>query len=837
MQHKELPPEVISGIQRILKLDAPSDPLDILTNFSPVDTLNTLFPDESSLSELEAIQAKLATQQQELQSEIDVLRGELRKNQDPGRMQLIQELISELLSQMNRIREKATESEAIVQNITREIQVLDLAKKNLVTSVTALKRLQMLVNALAQLEGLIDAKDYAGISNTLAATKEIFAFFKTYLSIPDVAALAKRLQNAQGRVRTFLDKDFDTLLDPNKPIEPSVIKNACLVVDVLGEDVRHHIIDRYCAFEFKEYRKIFRASDEAGQLDNISRRFSWFRRQLTSYEEEHARIFPESWKVALYLIARFADITRDDLTVALSKAASTLTVAVLLESLQMTLDFESAMSSKYGVPFTEIAKLSSSMSRGTKISAVFEPHMGIFVDAQDKALADMLAPSRGAKSRSSLEGAIAGSSEENPAAVLPSSTELFYFYGQNLEQCAKLSNEKPLLDLSNLHKKWLKLYAEDVLFATIKSSPKSDRERRSVEGRFTEIRNACVVLNTADYCQTTAVELEEKIKEKISDDLREQITLQAERDIFMSVISSAISVLLRELENTCEPAFSAMLKMQWGNVETVSGESPFVGDLVKAIESVLDATRKRIEQKKYLRNFYDKAANLLITRFTNAMVKSRPFKEVGAQQLLIDLQALRACLLRFPQGMESSALSASYARTVTKSTTRLETLLKVVNSPTDPPSGFVSNYTLLVGDSSFSNFQKVLDLKGTPRVEQNNLLDTFLTMTSTMQELETTSFLSSLDMDPPTGSIASSTLTPNSSALSLPSMLTNAANAASSGVLMTPPLGSGPDKGTSSTPEPKREVFSDLRRLVTFAVRKEREKAAGGGSSGGARPS
>lgn len=45
---------------------------------------------------------------------------------------------------MNRIREKATESEAIVRDITKDIQVLDLAKKNLILSMTTLKRFQML---------------------------------------------------------------------------------------------------------------------------------------------------------------------------------------------------------------------------------------------------------------------------------------------------------------------------------------------------------------------------------------------------------------------------------------------------------------------------------------------------------------------------------------------------------------------------------------------------------------------------------------------------------------------------------------------------------------------
>lgn len=53
-------------------------------------------------------------------------------------------LWQDLLGQMSRIREKATESEAVVRDITKDIQVLDLAKKNLITSMTMMKRLQML---------------------------------------------------------------------------------------------------------------------------------------------------------------------------------------------------------------------------------------------------------------------------------------------------------------------------------------------------------------------------------------------------------------------------------------------------------------------------------------------------------------------------------------------------------------------------------------------------------------------------------------------------------------------------------------------------------------------
>lgn len=81
---------------------------------------------------------------------------------------------------------------------------------------------------------------------------------------------------------------------------------------------------------------------------------------------------------------------------------------------------------------------------------------------------------------------------------------------------------------------------------------------------------------------------------------------------WVSVISAAITVLLRELESACEPAFNLMLKTQWSKLDTVSGESPYVSDLVKAVDSVLEAVRDWLEQKKYLRNFYDKAASYVL---------------------------------------------------------------------------------------------------------------------------------------------------------------------------------------------------------------------------------
>lgn len=47
-----------------------------------------------------------------------------------------------------------------------------------------------------------------------------------------------------------------------------------------------------------------------------------------------------------------------------------------------------------------------------------------------------------------------------------------------------------------------------------------------------EIRTACVILNTAEYCQTTSLQLEERLKDKVDEEYKDKITFQDERETF-----------------------------------------------------------------------------------------------------------------------------------------------------------------------------------------------------------------------------------------------------------------------------------------------------------------
>ena len=341
------------------------------------------------------------------------------------------------------------------------------------------------------------------------AVKELAVYFKSFTAIDRIATVLRGVSQVQSELREQIMQDFQKtyaeviseelcLLKVVYSFAPSRdasmqtssteipdLANACLVLDAIGVEAKNALLEWYCNLQLREYRRIFRPSEEAGQLDNLSRRFGWLRRSLKQYDNDAANVFPAAWNVPGCLLGAFVAVTRDDLKSVLVRVASGLTVAQLLEALKETKEFQAEMTQRLNekrqkgvqpMSFEAFASLSP-ITRGTSadqnLSSVFEPYLGIFVDAQDRTLADMVANWR-SKPKSALEGAAlsirpekgTSSGEESNSAtalVLPSSAELFHFYRETLEGCAQLSTKATFLDLCNVFKKWLRVYAEEVL--------------------------------------------------------------------------------------------------------------------------------------------------------------------------------------------------------------------------------------------------------------------------------------------------------------------------------------------------------------------------------------
>ena len=91
--------------------------------------------------------------------------------------------IRELFEKIRDMKAKAEQSEVMVQEICRDIKQLDFAKRHLQTTITALKRLHMLVTAVDQLQGVAKAKHYRESANLLDAVRQLLTHFESYAQV------------------------------------------------------------------------------------------------------------------------------------------------------------------------------------------------------------------------------------------------------------------------------------------------------------------------------------------------------------------------------------------------------------------------------------------------------------------------------------------------------------------------------------------------------------------------------------------------------------------------------------------------------------------------------
>lgn len=539
-------------------------------------------------------------------------------------MQSAKDELAQLFRKIETVRTRAIETEQTITSMTADIKRLDGTKRNLTLSMTALKRLQMLTTAYEQLRGLAKTRQYRECASLLQAVLQLMRHFNSYRSIDQIATLSRNVAELQRELLEQVCEDFEMAFAKGEvATKKSVLAEACLVMDALGDIARSRLITWYVNTQLREYRQVFRGNDEAGSLDNIGRRYSWFRRMLKTYEDEHAGIFPIHWRVNEVLANSFCEGTRDDFKGILERSmrrsdGGKIDVNLLLSCLQETMDFEHSLEKKFASePRASIDTLSSVDDKpqtfDRSISEAFEPYLSLWVDSQDKQLAEMMPKYRN-------QPLLPPDEEFSPQAVISSSIELFHFYKLTLSQCAKLSTGDKLLDLSKIFGKYLDEYAQQVLLHFIQSGG-------------TNLHNVILVLNTADYWHTNTQQLEDNIKKRIDPDLAAKVDLSSQSDTFMGVASAAVLALVHRVEVDCESIWREMKNTNWSKMESVGDQSSYVGELLKHVQGQAEEILGLISKQQYARAFCDKVVEQLANIYITNIVLCRPISEVGAEQV------------------------------------------------------------------------------------------------------------------------------------------------------------------------------------------------------------
>eukprot|EP01098_Paradermamoeba_levis_P015131 TRINITY_DN7523_c0_g1_i1.p1 TRINITY_DN7523_c0_g1~~TRINITY_DN7523_c0_g1_i1.p1 ORF type:complete len:383 (-),score=122.91 TRINITY_DN7523_c0_g1_i1:80-1147(-) len=314
--------------------------------------------------------------------------------------------------------------------------------------------------------------------------------------------------------------------------------------------------------------------------------------------------------------------------------------------------------------------------------------------------------------------------------VLRSCTDMIYYFKDSIPYCSQLSRNQAFFDLYKLLKKYFKKYAE-VLLNRLPNP--TDNLRLNPK----EEKSVCLLINTAEFCNNRINQLIETIKRTIGDAFKDSIEMNAEQDDFSGVIAKGMKALVVALDNKTETALVAMRGINWADFESTGDQSQYVTSLYHLVSESI-STYKSWLNKFHFGYFCDSFVGTFIPHLIGSLYKCKRINEVGAEQLLLDVVAIRTFLLELANmpaedgaagaggggggAGAPSVASKRYVRRVNEEIEKGVVLLKCLNSP---PETLIDTYKMLGGTSPSAEFLRIMDLKGMKKSDQALLCDFF----------------------------------------------------------------------------------------------------------------
>ncbi|THF97669.1 hypothetical protein TEA_016554 [Camellia sinensis var. sinensis] len=266
----------------------------------------------------------------------------------------------------------------------------------------------------------------------------------------------------------------------------------------------------------------------------------------------------------------------------------------------------------------------------------------------------------------------------------------------------------------------------------------SDRDERVI----------CYIINTAEYCHKTSGELAENVSSIIKPQLADGVDMSEVQNEFSAVITKALVTLVHGLETKFDAEMVAMTRIPWGTLESVGDQSEYINSINMILTSSIPVLGSLLSPI-YFQFFLDKLASSLGPRFYANIFKCKHISETGAQQMLLDTQAIKTILLDIPSLGRQTSGAASYSKFVSREMSKAEALLKASNEISfgflllescshhtylvvfvlqvilSPVDSVADTYRALLPEGTPLEFQRILELKGMKKADQQSILDDF----------------------------------------------------------------------------------------------------------------
>lgn len=703
--------------------DAFDDP-----NFDPVDYLNERFPDESSLSALPAFLDEVTCRL--TQTEGDLLKAVEAQatNAATADRDLLQAktAVAALYDRVTDIKAKTAKSEDTVRELCRHIRDLDIAKTNLTVSINTLRSMQLWMLQLQALHTSFERRKFVQCRDALLEAQKYSAMFESMKTLPKVkevndkqTQLCRQMEH-YIRYTVFGDISLDSL-------DETLMAEACTVADLLGKEtirkIRDHVIEKMLEL----YSLRFKRGSEDAKLERTERRYVYIRTLLEQNEGLFLNVFPRHWCVPQELCVTFCLRTKNELDYLLREAAGNIDVVVLTYVLQKTIDVERDLTHMmaWKEEFPGRSEVPDYRYNGMILSS-FKAHMNLFVQNEDKLMGSALSQAfegfsagtdgRGNGGVVSSEGLTApgwgAETDMCVGATLPVAEDLFIFIKESLKRTIRISQQDVLLDMAAVWRNHLIRFVETV--TTLLPSPATTKE---------DMRRACIIVNTADLCQSTSQDLGEEVCTR-SEAPAKEVGFEQVTEAFSALYSKGIQAIVQGTETNLAPFLLEYANGAFANrseeEQDIHDESPLIRSMSTVLHNMV-LVCAAVLPSPILRFLFDKVAASVIPTFTDTLYRMRRLPHDFALGLMrVDSAAFERVFLQLPNYNDSNRFSSpqltGYMKLVRRDFDRLNRTLKVLQVDVSADT-FVDLYyeAMLPDDRSIQNFVRLVELKGRKR--------------------------------------------------------------------------------------------------------------------------
>ncbi|AQZ12982.1 VPS53 (YJL029C) [Zygosaccharomyces parabailii] len=701
-----------------------SDSID----YDPFEDITSTLSAKDSLGEID--QLICATRQYKLQLTAEIEQTEKAKLDATENVTETKFDFDKVFREIDETKHFSSTTQSTISQLTEGISHLDNAKRNLTQCMTLFQNLKILTDSYFQCKELIRRNAYKEMASSYKIMCSLAEnTFKPHKSVDDINKLLASISRLKAETFDKIKHSYSRVLSgkaaESEALEAELREGACDILDSDSSD-RAQIIDICLKKLLSEIGEIFRVDDEAGSLENLSRRYIFFKKILNSFNSKYARYFLPEWQMSLKLTSAFYKMTAKDLEILLKKEFQdkNASIDLFMGALQATLDFEKYIDVRF-----------SNKMQETKLSVYFEPYLSLWVSHQDKMMNDKLLSYMGSGDLSTTLG---------DSLVVPSSADLFRTYRTVLTQTFELiennTNNGILVALANFFTKWLIAYSNRIL------KPLVLPDNEEIQNKEEAIKYTVTMINTVDYCSVTVGQLEDKLAELSPDPEKISQNFAAVKDSYDGLLAKGNSILLHRIL-ALDLAFVAreFNNIDWARV-VVENYSRYMVTLKEILcfntnsdqKSTLQLILSQFNRDVYSWNFLDKVIDLITQDFTGYIIRllqpMPPFATLSntrkfdsakvtniGEQLLLDTELLKEIFHSLPGSVSdevNSTQTTAYKRVqkhIDTNLTQILQFIKVLMTPLSSVDDYHEAYKKLTNDNTSSSvWAYLLTLKGIP---------------------------------------------------------------------------------------------------------------------------